>query len=360
MRYLLIGAATAMTLVGAAAIENAQTQDDKGKRPAAEGKGPTETQPGRAQAPQAERRAPTRTEADTGREHPTVAPSSQTTDRPKSSDGQQDAQEQTTDRPKSTEDPKRDADLPKSAEPTPTDRSRKTENSEPRKDRQANEPQAQDRPKSTEGPQRDQDRQTSTQDKGRDLPKPAEQPRPGERARVTEQQRTTVRESLTKTRIEKTRIKTAANVGTAIPRTVRLRPLPVAIFVVAPEYRGYSYIVLEDETICIVDDRTYLIVDVIPPGSERADRVDRADLALSDQQTRFIFANVPRDSATNVRVHLALGAEVPPDVELLAFPQDVLRRLPEMERYRYIIAGADSAVAIVDPDDNAVVLVINE
>jgi len=169
-----------------------------------------------------------------------------------------------------------------------------------------------------------------------------------------------VRESLTKTRIEKTRIKTAANVGTAIPRTVRLRPLPVAIFVVAPEYRGYSYIVLEDETICIVDDRTYLIVDVIPPGSERADRVDRADLALSDQQTRFIFANVPRDSATNVRVHLALGAEVPPDVELLAFPQDVLRRLPEMERYRYIIAGADSAVAIVDPDDNAVVLVINE
>ena len=35
----------------------------------------------------------------------------------------------------------------------------------------------------------------------------------------------------------------------------------------APEYRGYSYIVLEDETICIVDDRTYLIVDVIPPGS---------------------------------------------------------------------------------------------
>ena len=68
MRYLLIGAATAMTLVGAAAIENAQTQDDKGKRPAAEGKGPAETQPGRAQAPQAERRAPTRTEVDTGKE----------------------------------------------------------------------------------------------------------------------------------------------------------------------------------------------------------------------------------------------------------------------------------------------------
>jgi len=354
MRYLLIGATTALTLVGAVAIGNAQTQDDKGKGPAAEDKGPASTQPGRAQAPQAEPRAP----PGTG-EHKKADPP-QTMDRPKSSDGQQKAQGRTTDRAKSTESPKHDADLPKSAEPTPTGRSKEAEHPKQRKDRQATEPQAQDRPKSTEGPQRDQDRQKSTQDKGRDLTKSAEQPGQGERARVTKLQRTTVRESLIKTRIEKTRIKMAANIGTAIPRSVRLRPLPVAIFVVAPEYRGYSYIVLEDETICIVDDRTYLIVDVIPPGSERADRVDRADLALSDQQTRFIFANVPRDSATNVRVHLALGAEVPPDVELLAFPQDVLRRLPEMERYRYIIAGADSAVAIVDPDDNAVVLVINE
>lgn len=350
MRYLMIGAAAAMAFVGAATLT--QAQDEKSKGPAA-------TQPEKAQPPQGGPKAQPRTGADSGKDQPKAQP--RTTDRPENADGQHRAQERTTDRAKGTEVPKRDADRPKSAEPAPTDRPKKTEKPEQGKDRQkASEPQGQDRAKSTEGPQRDQDRQTSTQDKGRDLPKPAEQPRPGERARVTEQQRTTVRESLTKTRIEKTRIKTAANVGTAIPRTVRLRPLPVAIFVVAPEYRGYSYIVLEDETICIVDDRTYLIVDVIPPGSERADRVDRADLALSDQQTRFIFANVPRDSATNVRVHLALGAEVPPDVELLAFPQDVLRRLPEMERYRYIIAGADSAVAIVDPDDNAVVLVINE
>jgi hypothetical protein len=97
-----------------------------------------------------------------------------------------------------------------------------------------------------------------------------------------------------------------------------------------------------------------------PPDPSAPIVLTERTFALSDKQTRFIFANVPRDSATNVRVHLALGAEVPPDVELLALPQDVLRRLPEMERYRYIIAGADSAVAIVDPDDNAVVLVINE
>jgi len=359
MRYLLIGAAAAMTLVGAVAIGNAETQDDQGKGPAAEGKGPAATQPGRAQAPQAEPRAPQRTGADAGGEHQKAGPP-QAMDRPKSSDRQQKAQERTSDRAKSTESPKHDADLPKSVEPTPIDRSKRTDNPERRKDRQATEPQAQDRPKSTEGPQRDQDRQKSTQDKGRDLPNSAEQPRPGKRALVTEQQRTSVRESLTKTRIEKTRIKMAANVGTAIPRSVRLRPLPVAILVVAPEYRGYSYIVLEDDTICIVDERTYLVIDVISSGSERADRADRAELALSDEQTRFIFANVPRGGTINVRVRLALGAEVPPDAELLAFPQDVLRRLPELERYRYIIAGGDNAVAIVDPDDNSIVFVINE
>jgi hypothetical protein len=81
---------------------------------------------------------------------------------------------------------------------------------------------------------------------------------------------------------------------------------------------------------------------------------------LSAEQTRFIFANVAKDATTSVSVRLALGAEVRPDVEMLAFPEDVLRRLPEMERYRYIIAGSDSAVAIVDPNDNAVVLVIDE
>lgn len=87
-------------------------------------------------------------------------------------------------------------------------------------------------------------------------------------------------------------------------------------------------------TICIVDERTYLVIDVIPSESQRADRADRAQLILSAEQTRFIFANVAKDATTNVNVLLALGAEVRPDIEMLAFREDVLRRLPEMERCR--------------------------
>jgi hypothetical protein len=59
---------------------------------------------------------------------------------------------------------------------------------------------------------------------------------------------------------------------------------------------------------------------VIPSESQRADRADRAQLILSAEQTRFIFANVAKDATTKVSVRLALGAEVRPDVEMLAFP----------------------------------------
>ena len=101
---------------------------------------------------------------------------------------------------------------------------------------------------------------------------------------------------------------------------MRLHTLPVSIVSFAPEYRGYSYIVLEDETICIVDASTYVIVDVIPAGSQRADRPGRTQLTLSAEDMRFIYRTVPKNRTANVRVRLALGAEVPRDVELIDVP----------------------------------------
>ena len=82
---------------------------------------------------------------------------------------------------------------------------------------------------------------------------------------------------------------------------MRLHTLPVTIVSFEPAYRGYSYIVLEDETICIVDERTYVIVDVIPAGSQRADRPGRAHLTLSSDDMRFIYRTVPKNRTANVR-----------------------------------------------------------
>ena len=96
---------------------------------------------------------------------------------------------------------------------------------------------------------------------------------------------------------QKTKLNVHVNVGTRLPRSVRLLPLSVAIIELAPTYRGYEYVVLEDETICIVDPRSYEIVDVLPVGTRRAERPERPTLALSQEQMRFIAGNVPREDA---------------------------------------------------------------
>jgi hypothetical protein len=171
---------------------------------------------------------------------------------------------------------------------------------------------------------------------------------------VTQEQRSNIRERLVKeTRIEKTNINVTVNVGRPIPRSVRLHALPVSIIAIAPAYRSYQYVVMEDETIVIVDPRTYVVVDVISNGGP-----GRASLALSAADQRFLFTSLPRDRRSDVRVRLALGAEVPRSVELLEFPSVAVERVPSVQRYRYIVSGDD--IVVVDPSDHSVVLVIND
>ncbi|WP_456016678.1 DUF1236 domain-containing protein [Methylorubrum populi] len=55
----------------------------------------------------------------------------------------------------------------------------------------------------------------------------------------------------------------SVNVGTAIPRSVSLHPLPPAILSVVPAYRGLQFILVGDD-IVIIDPDTYEIVDIIP------------------------------------------------------------------------------------------------
>lgn len=367
MRYMLVGATATMALLGVATLGYAQAPDDKNKGPAAQDKAPAQQAPDRAQP---------RAGAEGGKDQPKAAQQPTTAPKeqpkaaqqqpatpPKATDGQKATRDRTTDRPKGAEGPQRDMKGQKSTEQQPADRSKdtpkRTENPDQGKGQKATDQKAdRDRSKTTDGPQRDMDKQKSTQDRGRDQTKSAEQPKQGERPKVSEQQRTTVREQITKTRVEKTRINVNINVGVAVPRSVRLHTLPVAIVSIAPEYRGYSYVVLEDETIVIVNPRTYVIVDYIPAGSMRADRPGRTHLTLSRDQLQFVFRTVPRDRMANVRARLALGAEVPRDVELLVFPGDVVQRIPDLDRYRYVVSGNE--VIVVDPSDHEVVLVIDE
>ena len=55
----------------------------------------------------------------------------------------------------------------------------------------------------------------------------------------------------------------AVNVGVALPRSVHLYPIPEDIVVIVPDYRGYDYIMLDDDRVAIVDPETYEVVDII-------------------------------------------------------------------------------------------------
>ncbi|MFG5120692.1 DUF1236 domain-containing protein [Methylorubrum sp. POS3] len=77
-------------------------------------------------------------------------------------------------------------------------------------------------------------------------------------------QRTEFRQSITSTNVRSvSNVNFSLNVGTAIPRSVSLHPLPPTILTLVPAYRGFQFILVRDD-IVIIDPDTYEIVDVIP------------------------------------------------------------------------------------------------
>ena len=81
---------------------------------------------------------------------------------------------------------------------------------------------------------------------------------------VTEEQRTRVKSVFIQHRVEPARgLNLSINVGVALPRSVHLYPVPEDIVTIVPEYRGYEYILLEDNRVAIVDPDTFEVVDII-------------------------------------------------------------------------------------------------
>jgi hypothetical protein len=78
------------------------------------------------------------------------------------------------------------------------------------------------------------------------------------------EQRTRIRETVLRggNAPRVTNINFSINVGTVVPRTIRVVTVPDVIVEVRPEWRGFLYFVYEDE-IVIVDSKTHRIVAVI-------------------------------------------------------------------------------------------------
>jgi hypothetical protein len=182
------------------------------------------------------------------------------------------------------------------------------------------------------------------------------------RVQLSEQQRTNLHESIHKERnVNRVdRVNFSVNVGTRVPRSVRLAVLPAAVISLVPQYRSYRYFVVNDE-ICIVDPNTYEIVDVVSGGSRTARGQEpggMARLTLSPEEKRIILDNVDmRGDSTLALGSLNEGSSVPRGVRLESFPDAVVQQVPKVRGYKYFTS--EDRVAIVDPQGTKVQLVID-
>lgn len=151
------------------------------------------------------------------------------------------------------------------------------------------------------------------------------------------------------------------SVGTAVPRTVSLRPVPTTIVSIVPQYRGYNYFVVRDE-IVIVEPSTHRIVDVIErSGPARAQATTtQLKLNLTTKQKEVIRKHSTRrttstttGSAPRSQSRVIVGEEAPDTVMIESFPEEVYREVPEIRSYRYI--RGDRGIYIVEPQGRRVI-----
>ena len=81
-------------------------------------------------------------------------------------------------------------------------------------------------------------------------------------AKLSTEQRTKITTIFKQHKVEQTKLNVSVSVGTRIPVSVHLYPVPVQVVEVYPEWRGFNYILVGDQII-VVDPRTHEIVAIL-------------------------------------------------------------------------------------------------
>jgi hypothetical protein len=164
-----------------------------------------------------------------------------------------------------------------------------------------------------------------------------------------------------------TNVNFSISIGTQVPRSVQLRALPSDLVTFVPQYRGYSYFVVEEQ-IVIVEPSSHEIVAVMPyTGSTRTAAPRDGAMAsrsvkLDSGQRDVIRKHVTREhkpaerSVVTSRKHYSVGEQVPRSVTIESFPETVYTEVPTVRRYRYF--RDDDDVMLVDPEDDRIVDII--
>jgi Protein of unknown function (DUF1236) len=183
-------------------------------------------------------------------------------------------------------------------------------------------------------------------------------PSSGQRVQLSEQQRTNVHQAILKdSHVNRvTNANFSINVGTRVPREVRLVVLSASVISIMPAYRSYRYFVVNDQ-ICIVDPNSYQIVEVITVSGQTADRGGSARLVLSDEEKMIILREVDMSGGSTLGLgSLTEGADVPRNVEVREFAGAIVQQVPKVKGYKYFTA--QNRIAVVDPQGSKVQLVI--
>lgn len=154
------------------------------------------------------------------------------------------------------------------------------------------------------------------------------------------------------------------SVGRRLPHDWDFVPVPVAVVEVVPEYRGYVFAYVEDEYV-ICDPVTYEVVAVLPAsgggaryagGGGSAERCSTS-LTLSEDERADIVRSIQITDEVDVS-DITVGWAVPGNIELRTFPEPIVLRNGELAACRYFLS--DDQIAIVDPAEETVVLLIDQ
>jgi hypothetical protein len=114
-----------------------------------------------------------------------------------------------------------------------------------------------------EQPRGERREQSQTEQRGGSKQGTAERPMTSKNVSLTTEQKTTIRQKvLTSSAPRVTNVDFDIKIGVAVPRTVRVAPLPATIIEIEPEWRGYMYFVSGDQII-VVEPGTLHIVAVL-------------------------------------------------------------------------------------------------
>ena len=198
--------------------------------------------------------------------------------------------------------------------------------------------------------------------------RPAQQPtQSGQRSSssgvvsLNTQQQTQIGRTIARSNVRPlTNVNFSIAVGTRVPTSVRLRALPADLVTFAPQYRGYSYFVVEEQVV-IVEPSTHEIVTIMPyTGSKAATRRDKPmtsrPVKLNTEQRDVVRRGATERRSSTVRKRYVSGDRIDREVTIESFPETVYTEVPSIRRYRYFRDDAD--VFLVDPDEDRVVDVI--